>query len=91
MKTSSFVWPGTRLRIGGGGREGKKRGQIEKIWKYRRAVDWGGGKGHPFLSLDYLSFTARFFFFRPRRFFSFFPQCGAWSQAKFCPVEILGK
>ena len=55
-----------------------------------RAVFWGGGKGHHFLSLDYLSSTSRFFF-RPRRFFSFFPQCGTWSQAKFCPVEILGK
>ena len=38
----------------------------------RRAVDWGGGKGHPFLSLDYLSSTSRFFF-RPRNFFLFSP------------------
>lgn len=27
-----------------------------------RAVFWGGGKGHHFLSLDYLSSTSRFFF-----------------------------
>ena len=38
---------------------------------------------HPFSSPDYLlaRFARRFFFFTNADFFSFFPQCGAWSQA----------
>ena len=39
--------------------------------------------GHPSLSPDYLSarFAPQFFFFANADFCSFFPQCGAWSQA----------
>ena len=91
MKTS-FVQPGTKLCSGGGGGGGRqKTGSNRKNMEISASGGLGRGKGPPFslprLPLLYLSF----FFFRPRRFFPFFPQCGAWSQAKFCPVEILGK
>ena len=63
------------------GEKEKKRGQRGKIRNYRRGKRverWiaEGERAPPFLSLDYLS--ARF----ARHFSSFFPQCGAWSQAK---------
>ena len=45
----------------------------------------GRGKGppfpHPILPLDSLRWPICFFFFANADFFSFFPQCGAWSQA----------
>ena len=54
--------------------KGKKRGQIEKVSasEASRAVTWGGEKGG-------VTPSPRFFAIGP--FFSFFPQCGAWSQA----------
>ena len=74
------IWPLWR-HVSAVGGKGKKRGQIGKLRNYRRGkrVERWIGEGErapPFLSLDYLS--ARF----ARHFSSFFPQCGAWSQAK---------
>ena len=78
---NASLGPGSAVR-----EKGKKRGQIGKISASEAspAVSWGGGKGrHSFPFPDYLStrFARRFFFSRTLIFFSFFPQCWAWSQA----------
>ena len=68
------------------GERGEKRGQISAS----EAVSWGGGKGGgPRLPLGSLRSPIFFFFFANADFFSFFPQCGAWSQARKITVEPL--
>ena len=85
----SPIWPLWRhindLSLGPGstvGGKGKKRGQIGKIRRYRRAKRverWiGEGERAPPFSLPRLPLSS----LRSPIFFSFFPQCGAWSQAK---------
>ena len=87
MRKSHLIFAVSSLGPGSAAGEKAINGQIGKISasEASRAVAWGKGKGgHPFPSQDYLSarFARQFFFFRPRRLFStFFPQCGAWSQA----------
>ena len=48
---------------------------------------------HPFPFPDYLSarFARRFFFARTQTFSSFFPQCGAWSQATTLIKRIISR
>ena len=67
------------------GEKGKKRG---KIGKYRGAklaerYPGEGERAPPFPSSQatYRLASLHIFFFGQRRFFSFFAQCGAWSQA----------
>ena len=68
------------------GERGEKRGQISAS----EAVSWGGGKGGGLrLPLGSLRSPIFFFFFANADFFSFFPQCGAWSQARKITVEPL--
>ena len=59
--------PGTRLRSGG---KRQKTGLNRKNIGERSEPSGGLGRGKGLAD-----------FFRPRRFFSPFPQCGSWSQA----------
>ena len=69
------------------GEKGKKRGQTGKNIGKRSEpsviLRRGKGRHHPFSSPEYLSarFARQLFFSPGPDFFSFFPQCGAWSQA----------
>ena len=74
------------LSLGPGSAVGEKRQKRGQIGKYREPSGiLGRGKGRrhfplPRLPIGSLRSTI-FVFFRQRRFFSFFAQCGAWSQA----------
>ena len=62
------------------GEKGKKRGQIGKI----------SASESPPQTTSRLVSLARFVFFRSRRFFfSFFAQCGAWTQARTAEPVII--
>ena len=65
------------------GKKGRKRGQIGQTGK--RSPSAGQGVRHPFLSPHYLAarFVRRHFFSPTPIFFSFLPQCEAWSQANY--------
>ena len=74
---------GLWISLGPGSAEwekGKKRGQIEKISLAERLP----GALFPFPEYLSADFARLFFFFSPTLiFFTFFPQCGAWSEATF--------
>ena len=67
------------------GEKGKKRGQIGKYRGAKLAERYPGEgeRAPPFPSSQatYRLASLHIFFFGQRRFFSFFAQCGAWSQA----------
>ena len=67
------------------GEKGKKRGQIGKYRGAKLAERYPGEgeRAPPFPSSQatYRIASLHIFFFGQRRFFSFFAQCGAWSQA----------
>ena len=72
-----IAWPGIGLRSG---RKSQKTGSNRKNIGKRSELSGilGRGKGRRTLSHS----LADFFFFANADFFSFFPQCGAWSQAR---------
>ena len=70
------------------GKKGRKQSQIWSNWKNigeRSEPSGGPGVRHPFPSPHYLAarFARRYLFSPTPIFFSFLPQCEAWSQANY--------